>query len=258
MGPAVRRIALFYGIAIACSWYFRVHDPQWYRDLVLPFGLTPFKYLLEGLGPALGALVVIGLFKPKRNVTLFGTSRKWSLLMAALPVLLLALIGVGPGEEGGNAHVHGLIVGLLSVGYVVLEECGWRGYLLDEVRGLGTTSVRGRALLIGMLWYVWHLTPWNAAGIGDHFIFLGMLVFASWGFEKITDTTGSVVSAACFHLLGSLLSTNVLLQNGLSSTARLVIFGICLVVWIAMVSKWPGRAPSGDMRSQVPPGSAAL
>ncbi|MEZ4755544.1 MAG: CPBP family glutamic-type intramembrane protease [Flavobacteriales bacterium] len=241
MGSAPGRIALFYGIAVTCSWYFRIHDPAWYRTLELPYGLTPFKYLLEGLGPTLGALLVIVLFRPKQNVSLFGTSRKWSLMMAALPVLLLTLVGIDASHEGGNAHVNGLTVGLLSVGYVVLEEFGWRGYLLDEVRGLGNTSVRGRALLIGMLWYIWHLTPMNAAGIGDHLTFLAMLVFASWGFEKITDTTGSVISVACFHLLGSLLSTNQLIQNGLSSTWRLAIFGICLVAWISMVSKWPGR-----------------
>ncbi|MBK9147700.1 MAG: hypothetical protein IPM12_07775 [Flavobacteriales bacterium] len=41
--------------------------------------------------------------------------------------------------------------------------------------------------------------------------------------------------------MGSLLSTNALIQDGMSGTSRMVIFGICLVAWIAMVSKWPGR-----------------
>lgn len=239
--PALFRIALFFGIAASLSWYFRVHVPSWFNALEFPLGLTPLKYLLEGIGPLLGALAVLMLFRPPRPVTLFGSSRKWSLLMAALPIGLFAVIGIEDPEAILDRHLHGAIIGLVSMGYVVFEEFGWRGYLLDEVRGMGVGGIWVRALIIGVLWYAWHLTPLSAATIGEHAVFLGMLIFGSWGFERITDTTGSVISVACFHLLGSLLSTNALIQEGMSGSSRMVIFGICLVAWIAMVSKWPGR-----------------
>ena len=58
--PALLRVALFFGIALALSWYFRVHVPAWFKALELPLGLTQLKYLLEGIAPLLGALAVLG------------------------------------------------------------------------------------------------------------------------------------------------------------------------------------------------------
>ncbi|MBK9146582.1 MAG: CPBP family intramembrane metalloprotease [Flavobacteriales bacterium] len=247
--PALLRIAVFFGIALVCSWYFRIHGPTWYTALTLPAGLTSLKHLLEGVGPLLGALVVLTLFQPPGRVTLFGSSRRWSLLMAVVPVVLFAMVGVDDPAGQQDSHVHGAIIGMVSMGYVLFEEFGWRGYLLDEVRGMGIGGIWVRALIVGLLWYAWHLTPFSAASIGEHMVFLGLLIFGSWGFERITDTTGSVISVACFHLLGSLVSTNALIQNGMSGTNRLIVFGICLVIWITMVSKWPGRL-SGETTKQ--------
>ncbi|MCB0770645.1 MAG: CPBP family intramembrane metalloprotease [Flavobacteriales bacterium] len=246
---ALLRILLFFGIALLLSWYFRIHVPHWFRVLELPLGLTPFKYLLEGIGPLAGALVVIVLFRTPRRISLFGSSRKWSVLMALIPVVLFAVIGIEDTQTGSDRHLHGAVIGAVSMGYVVFEEFGWRGYLLDEIRGMGISGIWLRSLLIGLLWYAWHLTPFNVASLGEHAAFLGLLIFGSWGFERISDTTGSVVSVACFHLLGSLLSTNALIQDGMSGTNRMLIFGICLVTWIAMVSKWPGRNGTNDRGS---------
>lgn len=231
------RLVLFFGIAVLFSYIFRVYPPQWYTDLEFGGGLTIFKYLAEGLGPFLGALIVITLFKPKRTITVFGTSTLKSMLMVSLPLILFTAIGLD-NKEGLNPHYYGFLVGLLSLVYVFLEEFGWRGYLLDELK-TGALTPLWRAVIIGGLWYIWHLNfNITSQNIGEHATFLGVLIFASWGFEKITDTTKSVLSVACFHLLGSILSYNPLLQNGFSNNQRWVIFGSCLVFWIYMVSTW--------------------
>lgn len=78
----------------------------------------------------------------------------------------------------------------------------------------------------------------NTENFTQHLLFLGMLIFASWGFEKIMDETQSVLSVACFHLLGSIMSYNALLQGGFSENQRLLVFGVCLVTWIYFVSNW--------------------
>lgn len=235
------RIAVFYAIALVLSYLFRVNPPEWYSTIEWSNGLTIFKYLAEGLGPFLGAAIVFLVFKPKREITFFGTSKIKSCVMAALPLVLFTTIGI-ENTANLNAHYYGFLVGLMSLLYVILEEYGWRGYLLDELKTTPMTPLI-RAVVIGVLWYIWHLnfniTSQNA---GEHLIFLGALIFASWGFEKITDTTKSILSVACFHLLGSILSYNVLLQGGLSDSQRWIVFGICLVFWIYMVSNWDKKS----------------
>ncbi|GJM31701.1 MAG: hypothetical protein DHS20C18_07020 [Saprospiraceae bacterium] len=239
------RILLFYGIAIGLSYLFRINPPAWYTDLELGGGLTVFKYLAEGLGPAIGALIIIFIFRPKREITFFGTSRLKSIGMILLPLVLFTGIGIENTLEL-NAHYYGFLVGLFSIGYVILEELGWRGYLLDELKAEKLNPIT-RSVIIGVLWYIWHLNfSISSSNISEHLSFLGILIFASWGFEKITDTTKSVLSVACFHLLGSIMSYNLLLKGGFTDNQRWIIFGICLVVWIYVVSTWDKQRTSAN------------
>ncbi len=250
MNAKLSRILLFYAIAIVLSYFFRINPPSWYTDLKFRGGFTIFKYMAEGLGPAVGALVVIFLFKPKRDITFFGTSKVRSIGMALLPLVLFTAVGM-PNKLGLNAHYYGFIVGAMSIAYVILEELGWRGYLLDELKTAALTPFT-RALIIGFMWYLWHLNfSFTSETISEHLIFLGVLIFASWGFEKITDTTKSVLSVACFHLLGSIMSYNALLQGGFSGNQRWIVFSICLVIWVYTVSTWGKAMPALEKKSKI-------
>ncbi len=84
--------------------------------------------------PFLGALLVYRFLKPERRISLLGTDKPKSLVMAAIPVALLAAFG--------------LIVGVQAIVYCVLEETGWRGYLQDDFRYLNPVV---KPILIGGL-----------------------------------------------------------------------------------------------------------
>lgn len=231
------RIIVFYSIALLGSYIFRIAKPDFINSINLPFGFSLLKHLFEGIGPILGAIIVLAIFKPNKKITLWGTSKVKSISMLAIPLILFVIIGVR-NQQGINTHWYGFIVAISSLLYVVFEEFGWRGYLLDELKMKQSNPII-RAILIGILWYIWHLNfNINSETLQEHLVFLALLIFASWGFEKITDTTKSVISVACFHLLGSLMGYNQMIQDGINSNSRILIFGICLIAWIIIVSKW--------------------
>ena len=231
------RIILFYSIALIGSYLFRIIKPDILFHLNLPYGLQVFTTILEGIGPFVGALIILIIFRPSRKVSFWGSSLKKSISMLLLPIILLSIFGI-ENKEDLNKHCLGFIVGLTSIVYVIFEEFGWRAYLLQELK-IKQLNIGLRSIIIGALWYIWHLNfSITLDNYIEHLVFLAILIFASWGFEKILDSTKSIVSVACFHFLGSLMTYNQLLNNGLSSQNRTIIFIICLISWIAFVSKW--------------------
>jgi len=237
MNQKVLRIAIFYAIALLGSYIFRIAKPDWFTNLTLPEGFTAFKYLAEGMGPAIGAFLVFLIFKPKFKISFWGTSLKWSLLMLAIPMILFTVMGV-KNELNLQPNYYGFLVGLVSMLYVTFEELGWRGYLLKELKG-EKMSPLVRAVIIGTLWFAWHLNfDFEGEMLTQQLVFFGLMIFASWGFEKIMDVTNAVASVACFHLLGSILGYNMLIQNGLSETQKMILFGVCLVSWIVIINLW--------------------
>ena len=79
---------------------------------------------------------------------------KWSLIMLSIPVILLAIFGVD-NENNINIHLYGMLGGIGTLIYCFCEEIGWRGYLQDELKSVKEWK---RILLIGFLWYLWHLS----------------------------------------------------------------------------------------------------
>ena len=76
--------------------------------------------LATGLGPAIGALVAMAVFKRKTEYTITGKS----------------------------------VLCLLAFAYGLLEEYGWRGFLQYELRRL---PVWQYVLIITGMWFLWHL-----------------------------------------------------------------------------------------------------
>jgi len=82
------------------------------------------------------------------------------------------------------------------------EEYGWRGFLQDELAPLGG---RRGAMLVGIVWGVWHL-PVILSGVHTYpptFLgaALGLLFFVLWGFVQSYAMlwTGSIWAAAFLH-----------------------------------------------------------
>ncbi len=169
-------------------------------------------HLLGGVGPVLGGWVAsrragLGAFWRARLRQLPRSAGSW-LLAAGVPVVLLGLglavaaaMGPAPGQAAGSAGepvVWGIAV---SVVYAVLEEPGWRGYLLPRLQASG--SALRASLILGLIHVLWHapmflyrypLTVGSVVGFSTSLI-AGTMVFT----HLFNRSGGSVPVTVLFH-----------------------------------------------------------
>lgn len=151
-------------------------------------GEANLRYFLidwaTGIGPCIGALVVVFAFKRKFFCSITGTSILKSALCVAIPFLICFFL---------YRKLSWVLLGFIF--YSFLEEVGWRGYLQGE---LADMKALPQALLIGTMWLFWHI---NLSFSVDTLIFWAILVFGAWGIGKIAKDTHSLIACACFHTL---------------------------------------------------------
>jgi len=233
-----KRILIFFIIATTISNIFRFDIFELKSELKqLPswiFILTTI--FLEGIGVLIGALIVIPLLKKRRKteITLFGTSKPKSLLMAIIPVIILTIIGVR-NEFELNYNFYGFITIIGSLLYCIMEEYGWRGYLQEELKILRPWL---KYVIIGAIWYLWHLTFLTNASIGDNLFFLTMMIFGSWGIGQVAELTKSIIASACFHLIIQIMMFNALIKNGISGNEKIIILVISVGIWVLIMKNW--------------------
>lgn len=233
----IYRIILFYVIAITVSNVFRFDV---FGTLDKASELHPFAFtvliVLEGIGVLIGALPAIQLMKKAKpsSMSLFGTSRTKSLLLFILPIAVFTIIGVSNGYEM-NSNIYGFVAGVGIFTYCLFEEYGWRGYLQDELSELKPWK---RYLLIGFLWYLWHLPFLSNTDIDDNLIFLGMMIFGSWGIGQIAIATKSIIACAAFHFVVNIFTVNQLIKNGFEGNSKWITIGIILTFSIIIVNRW--------------------
>jgi membrane protease YdiL (CAAX protease family) len=233
----LKRIVIFLLIAITLSNIFRFNIFEFKSGLekfpTWIFILT--SILLEGGGVFIGAIVAISLLKKKRTteITLFGTSKSNSLIMVTIPIIIVTLIGVeNPFQL--DAHLYGFIAITGTLVYCIIEEYGWRGYLQEEIKAVQSWK---KYLIIGFLWYLWHLTFLTKASVGDNLFFFAMMVFGSWGIGQVAESTKSILASACFHLIIQIMMFNALIKNGIDVTEKLIILCVSVILWFAIVKK---------------------
>lgn|SRR5690606_26869565 len=93
-------------------------------------------------------------------------------------------------------------------------------------------------VIIGILWYLWHLSSLKGGSIQENLFFMGLLIFGSWGIGQIAEATKSIVASACFHLIVQIMSFNAMFKNGLTGTEKWMLLGICMVLWILIIKNW--------------------
>ena len=172
-------IAVFYVIAVLI------------RAITLQMGrsdVADISYFLaawaQGAGPCIGALVAVFLFKRNFFCSITGVSVIKSVLSVAVPFVIVFFL---------QRELSYVMLGFIF--YSFLEEVGWRGYLQGELRDMKPFT---QAVLIGVLWFLWHVNisiSWGAL------IFLAILIFGAWGIGRIASDTHSLVACACFHTL---------------------------------------------------------
>ncbi len=239
------RIIIFFSIAVIGSNIMRFnllrtdelfnYWPVWSRALIIP---------LQSFGVFIGSLIAIYLLRKKRNTTnsLWGSSQKWSLIMALIPILLFGIIGVENGK-GINEHYLGIIISIGLLIYCIFEEYGWRGYLEDELIGEEEWK---RVLIISVLWYLWHLSFINNSSIIFNLKFFGILLIGTWGMGKVIQSTKSVLSVSCFHMIYNILILRMGYLFEVSEYKKILIIGICVIGWVMVVKIWEKEQESNS------------
>jgi hypothetical protein len=233
----ILRIIVFYIIAISLSNIFRfdifnlnpILDKLPAYTLIL---LSP----LGAIGIIIGAIISISLLKKKRktNMSIWGTSKKLSILMSLVPIILILIIGV-TNSKGINTHYFGLIGAVATFVYSFSEEIGWRGYLEDELWEIKPLI---KYTLIGFLWYLWHLSFVNDVSIPSNLLSLGILILGSWGIGQVAIKTKSIIACTCFHLLVNIMIFNPIMKDGITGSSKLIILLVSIGIWIFVLSIW--------------------
>lgn len=174
-----KAIALFYVIAVLI----RAIVLRYWDFVASPF-IGWLRVWAQGIGPCLGALVAVLIFKRKLYCTLTGKSVIKSVFTFAIPLVICFLL---------DRNLSLILMGTLI--YSLLEEVGWRGYLQGELMDMNRVSSN---FLIATMWFFWHIAiRFDIGGL----IFFGVLLLGAWGIGNIARDTRSLTACACFHTL---------------------------------------------------------
>ncbi len=160
---------------------------------------VPMLFLLGTFGPLISAVVLTHMESGWAGVReLLGRVRRWRIGIGwyafvllgpgALYVSAIALtIALGGTIDLGKVDpwytVPVLFLLILVVGGPLGEEFGWRGYALPRLQQRRSTLAA--ALILGLVWALWHLPSWwipvteqyhNVEGNGDYVFFIGEFV----------------------------------------------------------------------------------
>ena len=239
------RIAIFYSLALLSNIFrkelFGLTDlikdlPDWQYLLTAP---------LQSIGIFFGALVALHLMKRRKNAqySFFGTSKSYSILIVLIPVGLIIAFGVNS-ESGINPHFNGILAAISILAYSYFEEIGWRGYLQDELQSLKQWQ---RVLLIGFLWWFWHIGFIGNYDLLNNLVFLIILTASALGLGILIERTKSVLTLSASHLVVNILFLNPYFQKGMPFNHRLLITAISVVIWTITIILWEKKM-SGSKR----------
>ena len=206
---------IFYLVAVAC----RIVSVCILPTIVEGSKHTIWLQLCEGIGPALGAVIVTCCFKRKWTCTIAGKSWRRSVFCFTFPIALFLILD----------RTNGLKTTLLFLGctlYAFFEEVGWRGYLTGEFSKLNQLK---RVIIITIFWFIWHINfPFGVHGL----IFFAILLLASWGLDQVAHDTHALILCACLHGIFNLFKhNNGILNNYLTPSLLILSIASWFIVW---------------------------
>lgn len=214
-------IAIFYVVAVLCRF---TTNYLWKITSDNPVVSICYQ-LLTGIGPALGAIVVVIVFHRKMSCSIGGRSLLKNLLSLLIPVVLLVFFDR---QNGFKAS----LVFTACITYAFLEEVGWRGYLTGEFSQLNQFK---RVLVVTLFWFFWHLEFPQSWGILS---FFGILLLASWGLDQVVHDSRSLIFCACLHGIFNLFKHgNGLLENGTTVCILAASVVIWFIIWYVPFQK---------------------
>jgi membrane protease YdiL (CAAX protease family) len=229
--------------------------------------------LLPSFFPAVAAIVTAAVLAGTQGVRdLLGQVGKlrvspvWYLIALAGPVtlsLLAFVLAIPFGQAFPVFQFPGirlLPVILIATFFALMEELGWRGFALSRLQS--RFSALFASLIVGLLWWAWHLPEALAAPgaglllqqiVGLQFRDLILDVTASIVMTWIYNRTGgSVFLAALFHLSIGLIA-EFLVNPSVSSTLPVaVLFDVLFCIAAAIVVLVTGPDFRARKESEVP------
>lgn len=232
-------------------------------------------FYLGGAGVALGGVVLTRVVHGAVGLRDLGRRiidprpvppRWWGVILLFYP-LVAALSGVVAMQLGGVAAPLNLVnawerladpVGLMvMVGFVLLigplpEEIGWRAYLQEHLQARGAAALTA-ALLVGVVWWSWHLPLFHLPGYFDAFertaptrldFLLNILPAAILYAWVYLGTNRSVLAVILFHFMENFTSEFL----GLAEEVRPYRLGVLALAMIVVVA-WNGP---GTLRRSPP------
>ncbi|MCP4004966.1 MAG: CPBP family intramembrane metalloprotease [bacterium] len=211
-------ILVFVGLTFGISWLsaFLSHPLAGLPDVLAKF----FGYLAK-FGPSLAALIVFALRGGAAAVKRFlaqlldwRVKPYWFLLVLFGPFaiwVLAAFLRFSTGdltpefELAGLASFAPLLLKHVFLGGGLGEELGWRGLLLPELQA--TRSALSAALLVGLIWGIWHFPAFllpssgkDGASLSTIGLFtlltIALSVIFTWVFNS---TRGSLLLVVLLH-----------------------------------------------------------
>lgn len=211
------------------------------RELIndLPLWLGMSVRNLQSIGIFAGGLVALHLMKKKKNTqySFFGSSKGYSLLIAAVPLILITAFGLN-NTSGMNQHLFGFMAASGVLVYCYFEEIGWRGYLHDELQSLKQWQ---RVLIIGFLWWFWHLQFIGDYNIISNLKFLLILTASAFGLGILIERTKSVLTVTAFHMVVNVLFLNDYFKILMPYRDRLLVISLSLIIWVVIIILWERR-----------------
>lgn len=219
--PAIRTAVVFTVLAVGFAvldWIAVVMS----RSGALPFSMehagfgraslpgTAIWLAFSNFGPALAAVIALGVCRGRAGLTELGRSLvRWRvpgwLYIAAWFGLVLNAGVVIAGYATHSLHFDAaaftplkfvlLFFVMAAIDGPLGEEIGWRGVLLPQL--LMRFSPVGAALIVGLVWYAWHVPLYAAEdklpGLTEHLAFLltcvALSLIMTWFFLKASAST---------------------------------------------------------------------
>lgn len=219
-----KSVVLFYFLACLWSWPFfwwrDINSESW-KALDIPNFLKTWSYMW---GPGISALICLYIFRKShdRQMTFRGTSLWRGLLfMLTLPVALAVV------------HLEPKYLAFGGLGFISIlgEELGWRGFLQDALK---LKSDYTKAIVIGILWELWHFTNRTVDGtllnvIIRVSIFFAVLTITSFVILKLMKTTRSLFIPVAIHMA---MDSAFEFDRGWQSVL------LCIPVWALLYLNW--------------------
>lgn len=198
-----------------------------YKKVTEDYLISEGTYLPACLGPFVASIVMFILQrKNKRKITFLGNNTLKNSLISFTPLIVFSAFGI-ENDQLKNDHFYGFAFAGINLIYAIGEEIGWRGYLQDALEPLNKNV---RFLLIGILWWAWHLRFQSSF---DWTVFLFVCVAGSFLIGKFADDTQSFFCAAGLHSL-IIIVTN----SGKMTNSKLLAGVVVILIWLGIGKLW--------------------